>query len=142
MSQISTFTFEEINLGQTAEFSVKLTDQIVEDFSRLSGDHNPLHMEESFAAKTPFNGRIVHGLLGVSYFSRLIGVHLPGQNALYLKQTSSFRSPMRIGMEIIIRGTVLHKTEVSHSIIIETKILNKEDETVLVDGQAVVNVTQ
>jgi acyl dehydratase len=137
---IAQYTFEDICVGQSAEFVVHITQEMVEDFAQLSGDRNPLHMDETFARTTPFNGRVVHGQLGVSFFSRLVGMYLPGRNALYLTQSTSFHVPIRIGMEIIVRGTVTHTTPAAQTLTIKTEILDRHTQTLLTSGTAMVRL--
>jgi 3-hydroxybutyryl-CoA dehydratase len=142
MPSIKQFSFSDISVGMTAEFTVSITESLVESFCTLSGDSNPLHMDEDYAKTTPFGGRIAHGQISACLFSRLIGMHLPGKYALYLSQTSQFRSPLRIGMETLVRGTVLQVSPATHTIVIQTQVINIEDNSLLTDGQALVKVTQ
>lgn len=140
MASAALTLFEDIQLGQVALFSVHLTEELVNNFCSLSGDENPLHMDETYAKQTSFEGRVVHGQLGVCYFSQLIGMHLPGQYALYLSQSTFFRAPMRIGMEVIVRGEVLQKSEAMRTLVIKTQILEKTGSKVLIEGEALVKM--
>ena len=142
MPPIEQFSFKDIYVGMTSEFSVDISESLVQSFCALSGDSNPLHMDEVYAKSTPFGGRIAHGQISACFFSRLIGMHLPGKYALYLSQTSQFRSPMRIGMRALVKGTVLQVSPATHTIILQTQIINTEDDTILIDGQALVKITQ
>jgi len=137
---LAQFTFADMYVGQTAEFSVHITEQMVTDFCTLSGDANPLHMDEVYAGTTKFKGRVVHGQLGASFFSQLVGMHLPGLRALYLKQTTSFHAPMRIGMHIVVRGTVTQIVEATHTIVLSTQIIEKNTGALLIDGTALVGI--
>lgn len=135
-------TFDEITVDQTAEFSVLLTDELVGQFAALSGDYNPLHMDEVYAQTTPLKARVVHGQLSGCLFSRLIGMHLPGRFALYLQQTSTFRAPMRIGMTVTVKGSVIQKTDATKTLTLRTTVTEKGTEQLLVDGKALVNLLQ
>jgi acyl dehydratase len=141
MASLSAYTFSEITVGQQAEFSVVVTDALVAQFAAVSGDQNPLHMDEVYAASTTFKGRVVHGQLGNSFFSQLVGMYLPGKYALYLSQSTFFRAPMRIGMTLTVRGTVTRTTDATKTFLIKTQIFNSATDILLVDGEAMVAVT-
>ena len=140
MNNTSTKKFSDLKLGQTAQFEISLTEDMIKKFSELSGDTNPLHVDEEYAKKTLFGGRIAHGLLGASFFSRLIGMHLPGKNALYLSQNLHFRLPIRIGMKLIVSGTVKQLVESIKTVTILTEITNRETGECLIGGLAVVKL--
>ena len=132
--------FDEIVMGDEAMFDVVLTEALVDQFAALSGDYNPLHMDEGFAQQSTFKGRVVHGFVGASFFSRLVGMHLPGVHALYLSQKILFRSPMRIGMKVSVRGKVVGRTEAARTITIQTQVIDTDTGTCCVDGEAIVRV--
>lgn len=75
-------------------------------FAELSGDHNPLHVDDEYASTTPFGKRVVHGLFLGSLTSQLIGMHLPGENALIMRISFDFKHPVFVGEEVTVRGTV------------------------------------
>ena len=133
------FSFNEISVGQKESFNVKIKESLINDFSKLSGDLNPLHMDESFANSSSFGKRISHGMLLSSFFSQLIGMKLPGKNALYFSQTLNFRSPCYIDDEIIITGEVIEKSSSTKIISILTSIHNKTG-ICLIDGIAKVMI--
>ena len=128
-------SYDDILIGQQDSFIIKITESMVEKFSNLSGDLNPLHMDNEFAESSSFNKRIVHGMLLASFFSQLIGMKLPGKNALYFSQTLNFRSPCYIDDEIEIVGKVIEKSDSTQIITISTSIFNKS-KTCLIDGIA------
>ena len=128
-------TFNEISIGQQESFIVKITKSMVEEFGNFSGDLNPLHMDDEFAESSPFKKRIVHGMLLSAFFSQLIGMRLPGKNALYFSQTLNFRSPCYIDDEIKVIGQVIEKSDSTRMITISTSIFNKS-KTCLIDGIA------
>ena len=80
------YYLEDLSVGMTAEFSKTITEDDITLFAEVSGDHNPVHMDEAFAKTTLFKTRIAHGLLSASFISRVLGVQLPGPGAIYLKQ--------------------------------------------------------
>jgi len=131
--------FEDILIGQKENFSTKITESMIDEFSRLSGDFNPLHTNNEFAASSMFEKRIVHGMLLASFFSQLIGMKLPGKNSLYFSQTLNFRSPCFINDEIQIQGEVTEKSDATKIISISTSIVNSHG-TCLIDGIAKVIV--
>lgn len=101
--------FEDLTVGQEASMSRVVTDADITAYAALSGDYNPLHIDEAYAATTIFKGRIVHGILTAGYFSALFGMKLPGPGAIYISQSLRFRGPVRIGdrVESVVRVTEL-----------------------------------
>ncbi len=97
---------EDLSLGQTAEIAHTVTDADIRAFSEVSGDNNPVHLDEAYAAGTPFKTRIAHGMLSAGYISAILGTRLPGPGAIYISQTMNFRRPVRIGDEVRTRATV------------------------------------
>jgi len=138
-NQPNQFSFEEISIGQKESFNIKINESMINDFSKLSGDLNPLHMDELFAKSSTFGKRISHGMLLSSFFSQLIGMKLPGKNALYFSQTLNFRSPCYIGDDVLVMGEVIEKSPSTKIITISTSVSNKSG-TCLVDGIAKVIV--
>jgi len=128
-------SYNDISIGQQESFMIIVTESMVEKFSNLSGDLNPLHMDNEFAESSSFKKRIVHGMLLASFFSQLIGMKLPGKNALYFSQTLNFRSPCYIDDKIEIIGEVIEKSDSTKIITISTSIFNKS-KTCLIDGIA------
>ena len=135
INPLNELSYNEISIGQQESFIIKITESMVEKFSNLSGDLNPLHMDNQFAESSSFNKRIVHGMLLASFFSQLIGMKLPGKNALYFSQTLNFRSPCYIDDEIEVVGEVTEKSDSTQIITVSTSIFNKS-KTCLIDGIA------
>jgi len=98
--------FEDLTVGQSAELTRTVDDKAIQAFADVSGDYNPVHMDEVFAATTPFKGRIAHGMLSAAYISALIAGKLPGPGAIYIGQTLSFRRPVKIGDEVTVTVTI------------------------------------
>jgi 3-hydroxybutyryl-CoA dehydratase len=86
-----------VAVGDRAERAFEVTDATIAAFAEASGDHNPLHLDEAFAATTRFGGRIAHGMLTAGYLSAVIGNDLPGPGTVYLGQELRFRAPVRPG---------------------------------------------
>ena len=133
-------TFEEISVGSTAEFERTFSERDVAAFAKLSGDNNPLHMDESYAKTTPFRGRVVHGMLVASLTSTLLGMHLPGRRCLYLGEKLSFKKPVFIEDRLTIQGEVIHKSVSMRTLTIAITI--RRDDEVVVSGEALAQVLQ
>src|SRR6059058_2842002 len=88
--------FEDLSVGMTESLAKTISASDVVGFAEITGDRNPIHLSEHFAAKTPFGTRIAHGLYTASLISAVLGTRLPGPGAIYLSQTLSFRAPVRI----------------------------------------------
>lgn len=127
--------FDEIKVGMEKEFSVTITELMLENFAKISGDHNPLHMDENYAKNTLFKKRVCHGMLLSSFFSKLIGMYLPGQKSLYLSQSLKFPTPCFINDKITIVGKVVSKSVATHIITLKTIVVNESGKC-LVDGEA------
>jgi acyl dehydratase len=127
--------FAEIKIGMEKKFSVEITESMLENFASLSGDYNPLHMDKEYARNTDFKKQVCHGMLLSSFFSRLVGMYLPGKNALYISQSLKFPAPCFIDDKVIITGKVVSKSESTHIITLKTTILN-ESGNCLVEGDA------
>ena len=97
---------EDLLVGQAAELSRTVTDADLQAFAAVTGDHNPVHLDETYAAATPFGGRIAHGMLSAGYISAVIGTKLPGPGAIYVSQTLRFRRPVRIGDQVAARAEI------------------------------------
>jgi 3-hydroxybutyryl-CoA dehydratase len=88
---------DDLEIGQTAELCRTVTEHDIEAFAAVTGDANPVHLDETYAAATQFKGRIAHGMLSAGYISAVLGTQLPGPGAIYVSQTLNFRRPVRIG---------------------------------------------
>jgi 3-hydroxybutyryl-CoA dehydratase len=132
---LNEYSYNDIFIGQKESFKVKITESMVETFGNFSGDLNPLHMDIKFAESSSFKKRVVHGMLLSTFFSQLVGMHLPGKNALYFSQTLNFRAPCYIDDEIEIVGEVIEKSDSTKIITLTTSIFNKS-KICLIDGVA------
>jgi acyl dehydratase len=134
------YSFNEIKIGLEHHFEISIDEKLEGDFAKISGDFNPLHMDEQYAKKTKFGKRVCHGMLLGSFFSRLVGMYLPGKNALYFSQNLNFVEPCFIGDIVIVKGKIINKSESTKMIKIETTIKNNTGK-LLVEGIAQVLVT-
>ena len=139
--QSAEYTFDEIMLGVKVKFTVHITESTINEFARISGDYNPLHMDEQYAVKTQFGKRLCHGMLLSSFFSRLVGMYMPGKNALYFSQTLNFQTPCFVGDKVTIEGEVIDKSQSTRIITIKTTVHNQVGKC-LVDGIAKVIVRE
>lgn len=138
MAEAATLGFDEINVGDIFQFEKVITRENVLSFANLTGDHNPLHVDEEFGKKSQFNRNVIHGMLAGSLFSTLVGMYCPGKKSLYMSQTLNFRLPLYYDDTVIVRGTVTNKTESIRLVTLKTEIM-KED-TVVINGEAKVKV--
>jgi 3-hydroxybutyryl-CoA dehydratase len=100
------FYFEDLSVGQSAIFAKTVTETDVVTFAGVSGDFNPVHINEEFAKNTPFKGRIAHGMLSAAFISTVFGTKLPGPGCIYVSQTLKFKAPVRIGDTVVARVEV------------------------------------
>src|SRR5438309_10060520 len=98
--------FEDLSVGMTETLSKTISSDDVVGFAQITGDRNPIHLSEHFAAKTSFGGRIAHGLYTASLISAVLGTRLPGPGAIYISQTLHFRAPVKIGVTVEVGVTV------------------------------------
>lgn len=105
--QRTTYYFEDLELGMEASFAKTVTEADIMAFAEVTGDKNPVHIDEDYAAKTMFKGRIAHGMLTAGYISAVFGMELPGPGAIYVSQTLNFRAPVRIGDHAIAKVKVV-----------------------------------
>lgn len=125
--------YEDIRIGRRFSFKKSISEKDVNQFAHLTGDFNPLHLDESFARGTKFGRTIVHGMLAASLFSRLIGMHCPGKHALILTQEIKYIKPIRKNSTLKISGKVIKKIDSVKVLIIEHYIRGKNNE-LIIDG--------
>jgi 3-oxoacyl-[acyl-carrier protein] reductase len=129
-----------ILVGQQASFRSTITLETIEAFAALSGDRNPLHVDPDYASKTAFGGQIAHGMIAGALISQLIGMHLPGERALYRSQSLCFLGPIRPGTEVEVRGEVTAVDPELSLIRIRTEVVSVEEDQCLVEGEGEVVV--
>ena len=101
------FAIEDIQIGMTASYTQTITDADVKAFAGISGDHNPVHLNEEYAKDSRFKDRIAHGLLTASFFSAIFGTKLPGEGCVYAGQNLQFKRPVYLGDTVIATVTVI-----------------------------------
>jgi 3-hydroxybutyryl-CoA dehydratase len=138
MMNLQTLFFEDLSVGMIENLSKTIAASDVVGFAEVTGDRNPIHLSEHFAAKTPFGTRIAHGLYTASLISAVLGTRLPGPGAVYISQTLNFRAPVRIG------DTVLVTVEVVELVVEKRRArlacTCKVGDEVVLDGEALVKV--
>ena len=132
------YFFEDLSVGMQATVSRTITETDLRNFSGVSGDTNPMHLNEEFARETPFGGCIVHGMLSASLISAVIGTKLPGPGCIYMSQTLKFLAPVRVGDTVYAVATIRELIPEKKRVIIDTKCLVKD--TVVIDGEALIKV--
>lgn len=117
------YYIEDLEPGMSATFGKTITDADILMFAGVSGDTNPVHLNEEFAGGTPFRGRIAHGLLTASLISTAIGTRLPGPGCIYVGQTLRFLAPVRAGDTVTARVTILEVDRQRRRVRMETVCL-------------------
>ena len=130
--------FEDLAVDMSATVSKTVTEADVVLFSGVSGDTNPVHLDEEYASETMFKGRIAHGMLTASFISTAIGTKLPGNGAIYLKQNLSFRAPVRIGETARATVTVKELQGEKNRALLTTTV--SVGDKVVIDGDALIMV--
>lgn len=130
-------TYDEINIGDKADYKRTITENDIKQFAEVTGDHNPLHLDENYAKKTFFQGRIAHGMLSASFISTVLASKLPGPGSIYLKQSLIFKKPVRIGDTITASVEVIEKNDEKKRITMKTTCVDQQNEMV-VDGEALI----
>jgi acyl dehydratase len=132
-----------LHAGSIYSFSRVITEEMVSDFARLSGDYNPVHIDEDYCRRHKLGHRIVHGMLVLSLVSALVGMYLPGQGAVWLSQSFDFLRPVRIGDELTVTGRVLdikNSGILGNDIITMAVTIINDRDNVVVRGKVTVTV--
>ena len=131
--ELSEYTFDEIEIGLTKQSQITITESMIDDFAKLTGDFSPIHMDEDYASTTTFEKQVVDCMLLASFLSKIVGMYLPGKHALYFSQSLDFRQPCFISDKITISSRVIDKSTSTKILKIESKITN-EDGKILLSG--------
>jgi 3-hydroxybutyryl-CoA dehydratase len=129
---------DEIQVGDTAEFTKTISESDVYLYAGVTGDLNPAHVNEEYAKKTFFKTRIVHGMLSAGFISTIFGTKFPGPGTIYLRQVIDFLAPVCIGDTITAKVEVLAKDTDKNRVTFKTVCMNQEGKEVLV-GEAVIS---
>ncbi|MEZ4528183.1 MAG: MaoC family dehydratase [Desulfobacterales bacterium] len=131
-------TISEIKVGDAEEFAKTVSESDVYLYAGITGDLNPAHINQAYAEKTFFRGRIAHGMLTAGFISAILGMKLPGPGTIYMKQELKFLAPVRIGDTITARAEVTEVVTEKNRIKLKTTCTN-QDGTLVLDGEAVVS---
>ncbi len=138
MSDLHGYYLEDLSVGMSASYAKTVTDADVVLFAGISGDTNPVHINQQFAETTMFKSRIAHGILTASFISTVLGTKLPGCGAIYLSQNLKFKAPVRIGDTVVAIATVKEILAEKRRVTLET--VCKVGDTVVLEGEATLMV--
>jgi 3-hydroxybutyryl-CoA dehydratase len=127
---------DEIRIGMSAQRRNVVTREHIAAFAEVSGDRNPVHLDEAYAATSPFKGVVAHGMLSAGFISALLGNDLPGSGTVYMGQSLSFRGPVRPGDEVVTTATVKEIIPEKRRVVLTT--VCKVGDKVVLDGEALV----
>lgn len=129
----------DIKIGDKFSTERHVTDEVIRKFAEVSGDYNPIHLDEEFAKTTRFGKRIAHGMLSGAFISAVLGYEFKERKIVYLSQTMKFTAPVFIGDTVIATGTIINIREDKGIVTLETICTNQNGDT-LVKGEAVVMI--
>jgi 3-hydroxybutyryl-CoA dehydratase len=138
MHELHGHYLEDMSVGMTEIYSRTVTETDIVLFCGISGDSNPVHLDEQFAKNTMFKGRIAHGMLTASFISTVLGTKLPGPGCIYISQNLKFKAPVRIGETVRARVTVAAVDQDRGRITVST--VCHVGDTQVIDGEAVLMV--
>jgi len=130
--------FEDLSVGMSETFEKTVSSSDVVGFAEITGDRNPIHLSEHFAARTPFGTRVAHGLYTASLISAVLGTRLPGPGAVYVSQSLHFRAPVKLGDTVKVEVTVAELNAERRRARLDC--ICSVDGTVVLDGEALVKV--
>ncbi len=129
-------TYEEIKIGDSASVTKLITDEMVRTFAEISGDDNPIHLDDAVAKNSIFKERVAHGILVTGLISNVLGCKLPGYGSIYMSQSVQFLRPVKIGDEITATVTAIEKDEKRKSVKFTTNCTNQLGK-IVIKGEAV-----
>lgn len=132
------YFIEDLKTGQSASFAKTVSEADIVLFAGVSGDTNPVHLDQAFAEKTPFKTRIAHGMLSAGFISTVFGTKLPGPGAIYMSQTLRFKAPVKIGDTVVATCTVTELIPEKRRANFST--VCKVGDTVVIEGEATIMV--
>ena len=124
-------SIHELKIGDSAQISKTITEADIELFAKATGDFNPVHLDQAYAEKTMFKGRIAHGLLSVGLLSTVLGNILPGHGTIYLSQEVKFLAPVRIGDTITAGVEVIELISEKNRVKFRTTCMNQDGKLVV-----------
>lgn len=139
MTAFQTIYFEDLRVGMRETSRNEVTKEKVAAFAEISGDHNPIHLDDAFAATTPFGGCIAHGVFTASFVSAIIATRLPGLGSIYISQSLSFRAPVMVGATVETTIEVLELIERGRRV--KLKCECRVGDKLVLEGEAEVKAT-
>ena len=134
------YFLEDLEVGMSRVYAKTVTDADITIFAGVSGDTNPLHLDEGFASKTMFGGRIAHGMLSASFISTIFGTQLPGPGCIYLSQDLRFKAPVKAGDTVEARVTIKEIIEEKRRVVFDTEC--RVGDIVVLEGEAKIMVSR
>ena len=138
MTATQGYFIEDMTVGLAASFTKTVSEKDIAMYADVSGDTNPVHLNEAFAAQTPFKTRIAHGMLSAGFISAVLGTKLPGPGAIYMSQALRFKAPVKIGDTVTATCTVTEVVPEKRRAMLST--VCKIGDTVVIEGEAMVMV--
>ncbi len=138
MDELHGYYLEDLSVGMSDVFAKTVSEADIVLFAGVSGDTNPVHINQLFAEETPFKGRIAHGMLSASFISTVLGTRLPGPGAVYISQNLRFRAPVKAGDTVVARAPV-KEIQAERRRVVLTTVCTVGD-TVVIEGEAVAMV--
>lgn len=124
------YRWSDLKVGLTARFDAAISDTAMRGFAEISGDNNPLHLDDDFARRSGFRGRVAFGLLASSFYSKLVGVYLPGKFALLHGIDVEMKAPAFVGDRLTVMGEITHLSDPYKRLEIKAAIVNGEGKTI------------
>jgi 3-hydroxybutyryl-CoA dehydratase len=121
---MNNYRWDDLTVGMSAQFDIEITHDLMTAFANLSGDRNPLHTDDEFARQAGFPGRVVFGMLTSAFYSRLVGMYLPGMRALLDGIDLEFKSPAYIGDRLTVSGEIAFMNDTYHRVELKARIRN------------------
>ena len=140
MKELHGYYLEDLSVGMTDIFAKTVTEADIVMFAGISGDTNPVHINQLFAENSMFKGRIAHGMLSASLISTVVGTRLPGPGCIYINQSLRFRAPVKAGDTVVARATVKEILAERGRVVLTTEC--SVGDKVVVDGEATMMVSK
>lgn len=138
MHHLTGLCFEDLEIGQSASFAKTISEADIVLFTAVSGDTNPVHINQDYAAQTQFKGRVAHGMLTASLISTVLGTRLPGPGTIFMGQSLRFTAPVPMGATVTATVTVKSLDPAKKRAVLDC--LCTMGETVVITGEALVKV--
>lgn len=134
MDELHGYYLEDLKVGMTDSYTKTITEADVIQFAELSGDNNPVHLNDEYAKTTPFKARIVHGMFSAALISAVLGTRMPGPGAIYIDQQLRFKAPVFLGDTVVATAEVEEINEERRRV--KLKTVCKVGDKVVAEGYA------